>query len=303
MPAFAFAYGSFGDLLATVQLVISIVSFLQRSGKPSTQCAETLQELKILGSDLSRLTTLPALDSTSPIAMYTASKIQEEVRQCHKMLRRFMAKISPSGLLQRLLWAVAEEKELASFRMQLIDRRVSLGLVVGLMNSGALDAIRERVDEVRVSVQLADLGINYLHAGVDDLSQQIKLYHEQLVAVINRIPRGTSDETFVVSIIGTTIRADVLIPLVFCEKLQDLKRLLRTYMRRKNDVSYFCYGMRPYFIVSDNNSRQVPSNKSLKAGEQLKLVEIEPLRVFKKCLQCRMAHGTVVSAIGWFVLM
>ncbi|KAJ7739880.1 hypothetical protein B0H16DRAFT_1890952 [Mycena metata] len=56
MPAFAFAYGSFGDILATGQLIVKIIVNLRR-GTRSDECAETEKELKSLGGDLANLTS------------------------------------------------------------------------------------------------------------------------------------------------------------------------------------------------------------------------------------------------------
>ncbi|KAJ7739870.1 hypothetical protein B0H16DRAFT_1729247 [Mycena metata] len=68
MPAFAFAYGSFGDILATGQLIVKIIIIL-RQGTRSDECAETEKELKSLGGDLANLTRMPTDDAaqTSPL--------------------------------------------------------------------------------------------------------------------------------------------------------------------------------------------------------------------------------------------
>ncbi|KAJ7102677.1 hypothetical protein C8R43DRAFT_1047666 [Mycena crocata] len=211
MSAVAFAYGSFGDILATAQLIAKVAIALHRSGKPSKEGMQTEQELKLLGHDLAQLTVMhtdDTIDLTSSTATYAASRIQAEVRSCHRIMAKFFEKISASrGLLQKVLWAGSEDKELAAFKMQVIERRTALSNVVGLLNSGALNAVHDRVEEV--GVQLAGLGIN-MHDGVGELSRQLKSYQEQIVAVIGHIPRGPSAETFVVSIFGAAIDIPIL---------------------------------------------------------------------------------------------
>ncbi|KAJ7129167.1 hypothetical protein C8R44DRAFT_71771 [Mycena epipterygia] len=174
MPVFAFAFGCFGDILATAQLVAMTVIFLHRSGKQSKECAETEKELKSLGNDLAHLTIMSvdaALPTTSPVALSFAARIQAEVIRCHKIMARFFTKISASrGLLQKMVWAVSEEKELAAFRMQVVERRTALGLVVGLMNSGALVAVRDRIDEVGGQVRS---GNQKIQDGVSGLAKQL----------------------------------------------------------------------------------------------------------------------------------
>ncbi|KAJ7044869.1 hypothetical protein C8F04DRAFT_1174622 [Mycena alexandri] len=97
MPAFAFTYGSFGDILATGQLVVKIIIILRR-GTRSDECAETEKELKSLGGDLASLTRIP-IDETISDALATsvASRIQEEVQRCHLDMLRFYTKINASN--------------------------------------------------------------------------------------------------------------------------------------------------------------------------------------------------------------
>ncbi|KAF8171218.1 hypothetical protein K438DRAFT_1982210 [Mycena galopus ATCC 62051] len=78
MPAFAFAYGSFADILATTQLVIKVVGLL-RSGSRSVECAETEEELKSLSTDLANLKSMPVDDAlqSSPMALSVAARVQK----------------------------------------------------------------------------------------------------------------------------------------------------------------------------------------------------------------------------------
>jgi len=201
MPVFAFAYGSFGDILATAQLVAKIVITLRHSGRPSRGWTESENELKGLGSDLAYLTLHP---TPEPVI---ASRIQQEVARCHLLMTRFFAKILASqGLVQKVLWAVSEEKELAEFRAQVIERRTALGFLLGLINSGALEAVRDRLEEVGGQVTQGNALVRDVHEDV---------------------PRGVSDETFIVL---SPTNVPIPISVAYCTSYEVLDGILKAYM-------------------------------------------------------------------------
>jgi hypothetical protein len=136
MPAFAFAYTYFGDsVVSTVMLVAKIILTLRHSGRALRGWIETENELKGLVSDLIHLTALH-WQAEALLAPFVAARIYHEVARCHLVMTRFLAKISDSqGTVQRLLWAVSEEREFAAFKMQIIERRTVLGVILGLINS------------------------------------------------------------------------------------------------------------------------------------------------------------------------
>ncbi|KAF8161819.1 hypothetical protein K438DRAFT_307772 [Mycena galopus ATCC 62051] len=194
MPTFSFAYGSFGDILATAQLVVQIISTLRCGGRPSPGWTETENELKGLGNDLAHLTLNPPSDP------YIAARVHQEVARCHRIMVRFFARInSATGLVRKLMWAASEERELAAFKTQVIERRAALGVLLGLMNSGALAAVQARVHdvcdqvghlqirvdegtvEVSEQIELAHARVNevggqveFVHAGVDEVGEQVE---------------------------------------------------------------------------------------------------------------------------------
>ncbi|KAJ7739881.1 hypothetical protein B0H16DRAFT_1694425 [Mycena metata] len=232
MPALAFAYGSFGDILATGQLIVKIIVILRR-GAQSDECAETEKELKSLGSDLANLTRMPDdAVQASPLAWSVADRIQEEIRRCHRLMVHFFSKMNATsgGLFQRLMWAASEERELATFRMRIIERRTALGVVVGMLNSGMLLAVQDRVIEQHT--QLEDTVMN----GVNSLAQQLATYQQQIVAVVRRVSRGVMEDLFVViSPAGVSIP----IPLVYCPRYSDLVRILDAYFDGKVEAPFF----------------------------------------------------------------
>ncbi|KAJ7755875.1 hypothetical protein B0H16DRAFT_1886161 [Mycena metata] len=210
MPAFAFAYGSFGDILAMGQLIIKISIILRRRGAQSDECAETEKEFKSLGGDLANLTRMPVDDAvqTLPLAQSVADRVQEEIRQCHRLMVHFFSRMNAtSGLFQRLIWAVSEERELATFRMRIIERRTALGVVVGILNSGMLLAVQNHVIEGNTETQHTVVN------GVNSLAQQLAMYQQQIIAVVRQVSRGVVEDLFVViSPTGVSIP----VPLAYC---------------------------------------------------------------------------------------
>ncbi|KAJ7610259.1 hypothetical protein DFH06DRAFT_1246243 [Mycena polygramma] len=232
MPVVAFAFGSFGDILATMQLLLKVISVL-KDGQRSSERDETEKELKSLETDLANLTLLPideTIQSSSPMAIWVAKRIQEEVQRCHLTILRFYQKCTASnGLIPKLLWAMSEEKELAAFKTRILERRTALAVVVGMLNLGALLAVKDRVEEVgqgtsriRDVVQQSMSGLaqqqgtgqmrEMVQESVNILAQQLAAYRQEIVA-IHHVPRGVSEETFtVVNSTGVSIP----IPLAYC---------------------------------------------------------------------------------------
>lgn len=136
MPLFALAYGSFGDILATVQLAIKIAILLRQRDTPSTECKKTEAELKSLSGDLDLAHLALQRMPTSPLFPFVAKRLHDEVSRSHELMARFFTKITaPRGLWDKVWWAASQEKELAAFRAQVIERRTALGLIVDFMNS------------------------------------------------------------------------------------------------------------------------------------------------------------------------
>ncbi|KAJ7114821.1 ankyrin repeat-containing domain protein [Mycena epipterygia] len=185
-PAVAFAYGSFGDIIATAQLVIKIVEVLRRSGRPSSACTELEKDLKALHSDLMHISL-----QTAPLDPFLTTRINEEVAQCHSIMYEFHSKTAASrGWVQTILWANSEDKELAAFSRQVIQRRAALSVVVGLKNSAALNVVQDRVTDVGMQVgrgndriRLVQDGVNAVQNHVLDVGAQVGRGNDQIRAV------------------------------------------------------------------------------------------------------------------------
>ncbi|KAJ7211777.1 hypothetical protein GGX14DRAFT_565005 [Mycena pura] len=164
MPVVAFAFGSFGDILAVIQLAIAIAIFFYQRGKPSTECTEAEKEVELLRNDLFLVHLALQRTAGSPLAPIANERIQNEVVRCQKLLAPNFAKITaPRGLWQKVRWVTSQEKELAAFKAQVIERRTALNLILEFINSGALLALPDRIDQ-----------------GVGGLSQQLATCHAQI---------------------------------------------------------------------------------------------------------------------------
>ncbi|KAF7360531.1 hypothetical protein MVEN_00784100 [Mycena venus] len=301
MPVLAIAYGSFGDILATAQLVARVVILL-RNGIRSAEYAETEKELKSLGADLANLTLIPVDEAlqSSPMALSVATRIQEEVRRCHLLILKFFEKLSSSnGLIRKIMWAASQDRELVTLRMRIIERRMALSVVVGMMNSGMLLAVQDRV--CAGNSQIRDV-----LDGVSCIAQQLTIYQQQIVAVVRHVSHGVSEETFVVvSPAGVSIP----FPLVYCRTYKDLRRILNAYLcgRLYSLISSITSGEADYDSKTEEFSAPATKHSTtkdfttvVKAGVHLQLVHKEALWSGGiKCAHCaRMLVGSKVGCIA-----
>ncbi|KAJ7490703.1 hypothetical protein FB451DRAFT_1220830 [Mycena latifolia] len=293
MPVFALAYGSVGDIIATVQLVTKLVTLLHRDSSQSSECAE--KELKSLSSDvyLAFLTRVQTSESL------IAKRIQDEVALCHQVMYRFFAMITaPKTFLQKLQWAVCQGKELAAFRTQVHERRMALNLVVNLINSRTLLAVQDRIDQVGGHVSDAHNMLRDVQDYVNGLTQQIAVYHEQVVA--DHVPHGVAEATFVV-ISPTGI--PIPISVIFCSSYQDLDRIVKAYLHGRKEAGC-CYVERgDYSIVSPKGDILRPPEflTTLRDGIRLEMciIKRDTARGWQKCPQCGHRSTGASSNVGW----
>ncbi|KAJ7506198.1 hypothetical protein B0H11DRAFT_2186308 [Mycena galericulata] len=259
MPIFALAFGSFGDFEATIGLVIRIAILLRNGCKPSNECADTEKELKVLYNDLI------LAQSALQLAPLVAERIRREVVQCHAIMAGFFTKVTAhQGFFQRIWSAASEEKVLARFRMQIIERRAAVGLVVGLLNSGVLRAVQDRIGEVHSQVDAGNDRVGEVHDGVVSVRDRISEVHDgvlsvqdrvgevhdgvlsiqnhvveardemrgmrslmtQMLTVISHVPHGVSEATFFVLLPNGKL---IPISLLFCTSFEDVDRLVGMY--------------------------------------------------------------------------
>ncbi|KAJ7144152.1 hypothetical protein C8R44DRAFT_846110 [Mycena epipterygia] len=283
MPLFALAYGSFGDIVATVQLAIKIAIILRQRGTPSMECKKTEAELKSLSGDLDLAHLTLQRMSASPSLPFVTKRLQDEVSRCHKLMARFFTKITvPEGLWDRVWWAASQEKKLAAFRAQVIERRTALSLIVDFMNSGALLALQDRIESTD--------GV------VSGLSQQLTTYHAEIVASIGQVPQRVSEAMFVVvSPTGVSIPISVTL----CDSYRVLDRILKAYMRDRKAAGGHYVERGDYNVVSPEGEMIRPPQflDTLRVGI---ILEISILKrhntvVAEGCPQC---GGATVEAPG-----
>ncbi|KAJ7044728.1 hypothetical protein C8F04DRAFT_1249982 [Mycena alexandri] len=196
MPVFALAYGSLGDFVTTIELIVSIVNFMRAGGAPSHAWTETEDELKALCDQLTYLNLrLPTLE---PLV---ALQITQEVVRCHSVLKRFSDKIkSAEGWMHKFMWAISADKALAAFRREVIERKTALGVLIGLMHLGGLAAVGDRVREV--SSQVAEVG-KELVAEVAAVNDQVEEVGSAVEVVASQVQVARAD----VAVVGAQVTA------------------------------------------------------------------------------------------------
>ncbi|KAJ6561431.1 hypothetical protein DFH09DRAFT_1316012 [Mycena vulgaris] len=321
MPVFAFGFGSFGDIYTVVELAVRVAIILRQSGD-SNECAETEKELKALSRDLELADRTLQQTAGSPLAPFAAARIRDEVVQCHKLMARFFMKITaPPSFVQRICRAASQEKELAKFRMQINERRSALGLVMDVINSGALMAVRDRIDDVggqvrhgiqdvhngvsSVAQQLDEVGgqvrhgHNLIQDGFSSLGEQFTTYHAQIMAVINHVPHGVSDASFVV-ISPTGI--SIPVSLTFCTSYSVLDGLLKTYLGGRKEAGGRYVERGEYYIASPEGDIIHPPDfiATLKAGLRLQMsIRMRVVLLSDRCPQCNGRRVETSPLAGW----
>ncbi|KAJ7763139.1 ankyrin repeat-containing domain protein [Mycena maculata] len=203
MATVGFAYGSFGDILDTIKLGAKIIELIRNGGRPSSEWAETAKEMQSLCSILTYLTTF---ETTLPLPPSITTELQKEVALCRATTSEFESKITASrGFFQRVLWATSEEKELAAFRRQLIQRRVALSGVVDEIQLVVLKGVQDRVEKVDEKLclgiqQLGDQGqtlagaLLHVRDRVSDFGEEMRLGHNQLHDTVSGVTQQLQDQ-------------------------------------------------------------------------------------------------------------
>ncbi|KAJ7780209.1 hypothetical protein DFH07DRAFT_466552 [Mycena maculata] len=178
MATFGFAYGSFGDIIETIHLGAKIVELVRSGGRPSSEWGETKNEMQSLCNALTHLTTV---ETTAPLPQSLSYRLGKEVAQCRSITSGFESKLTASrGFLQKVFWAVSEEKELAAFRRQLVQRRAALNGVVEEINLAVLSDVQARVDKVAEEMRI---GNGHIEEGVSGVTLRLR-DHEQILVTV-----------------------------------------------------------------------------------------------------------------------
>jgi hypothetical protein len=131
VTAIALTYGSFGDIMETARIAKRIIDIL-RTGGASHKHQKIISILKAMHDDMSWLSTVSNVDSSSPAVHH---RLLAETALCRSLLDKFYAKINPSGGVFGKIWmALSEEKQLESWRTEISERRDSFHRLLELLN-------------------------------------------------------------------------------------------------------------------------------------------------------------------------
>ncbi|KAJ7881225.1 hypothetical protein B0H13DRAFT_2049691 [Mycena leptocephala] len=264
--AVALTFGSFGDILEAARIAKRIVDVLRKGSGVSHR----------------RQTLIATLEG-----MYWA-----EVDLCRSLLNEFSAKINSynaaglRGLLRKTWMVAVEEKELASWRAQISERRAALRDLLCSSNSIQLHEVGEhlgrvgsqvqyigsRVDGVEAQVQnvgnLGTLGVvlsTFLSAQVSQTGSEIREAVSEIRQVGTEVQRITAKMSlhdildpvfFVVDPVGRPIP----IPLSHFTGFNDLDRILKAYLFNRPEAGSRYVDRGDYNIVSTQGDIIARSN-------------------------------------------
>ncbi|KAJ7061143.1 beta-lactamase/transpeptidase-like protein [Mycena amicta] len=190
----ALTFGSFGDILEAAKIAKRVIDVL-RTGGGSHERQKLISTLKTICDDMAGLTVLPE--------GYFTTRLWEEVALCRSLLDQFYARIqSYASLLGRIRMVALEEKELAFWRAQILERRAALLHLLGPIISVQVHDVGERVGQVGSQVQylghkvenvgnevgaLSILITNFLSAEVSRMGSEIR----QVGADVQRVQQAT----------------------------------------------------------------------------------------------------------------
>ncbi|KAJ7049053.1 hypothetical protein C8F01DRAFT_1186016, partial [Mycena amicta] len=259
LVAAALTFGSFGDILEAAKIAKRIIDVLRSKGGGSHERQKLISTLKTICDDMAGLTVLPEGHFTT--------RLWEEVALCRSLLDQFYAKIqSYASLLGRIRMVTSEEKELAFWRAQILERRAALLYLLGPIISVQVHDVGERVGRVGSQVQylgykvdnveqnvrneVGTLGMfvlsfspgaltnssyrritNILSAEVSRMGSEIRQVgadvHTVRHAILKMSPHDISDPVFFVR---DPLGRPITIQLSRCDSFDDLDRLLRAYL-------------------------------------------------------------------------
>ncbi|KAJ7061136.1 hypothetical protein C8F01DRAFT_158678 [Mycena amicta] len=265
LVAAALTFGSFGDILEAAKIAKRIIDVLRKGGG-SHERQKLISTLKSICDDMAGLTVLPE--------GYFTTRLWEEVALCRSLLDQFYAEIkSYVGVLGWVRMVASEERELASWRAQISERRAALLHLLGSINSVQVHDVGERVGRVGSQVQylgykvenveaqvrnvgneVGTLGVritNILSAEVSRIGSEIRQVgmdiHTVQHSILKMSPHDISDPVF---FIRDPLGRPITVQLSFCDAFDDLDRLLRAYLFNRPDAGSRYVERGDYSIVS-----------------------------------------------------
>ncbi|KAJ7256995.1 hypothetical protein C8J57DRAFT_1721286 [Mycena rebaudengoi] len=171
--AVALTFGSFGDILEAARIAKRIVDLL-RKGTASHGRQTLIATLEGMCDDMARMTLV--FD-----AGHFTDRLWTEVHLCRSLLDGFNAKVDSYaaaagflGILRKAWMVAAEEKELASWRAQIFERRAALHHLLLSQHGIQLREVGVQLHEVGKQLGRVGSQVQYVGSGVDRVEAQVE---------------------------------------------------------------------------------------------------------------------------------
>ncbi|KAJ6549541.1 hypothetical protein DFH09DRAFT_1169010 [Mycena vulgaris] len=293
LVAAALTFGSFGDILEAARIAKRMIDVLRKGGG-SPERQKLISTLKAICEELSWLMMIPKDQFTT--------RLRDELVLCRSLLDQFYAKIkSYDGPLGWVRLTVLEEKELASWRAQISERREALRdlfgpiIILQLHDVGEqlgrvgsqVQYVGSRVENVETQVQnvgnevgtLVGLIETFLSAEVSHMGSEIRRVGTDVQAVQQAIHKISpqSDILDPHFYVRNPLGQPIPIPLAQYRIFKDLHQILRAYCNRP-DVGSTYVERGDYSIVSSDGAI-IPR---LRLGGELKAGIVFEISIIKR---------------------
>jgi hypothetical protein len=147
MASVAFAFGSFGDIVALINLCCDLTKTLRNKGT-STEYQELILELKTLTDVLESVKQVITTQASTPIQRSSMNTIEFAVQKCHSLITDFKKRTQGynNSLVQgepgsnlwdfwwNIDWAIFKKGAIAELKSQLSQQKTAIMLVLSLTN-------------------------------------------------------------------------------------------------------------------------------------------------------------------------
>ncbi|KAJ7622856.1 hypothetical protein B0H17DRAFT_1112340 [Mycena rosella] len=306
--SFSFAYGSFGDILETARLAKKIFDAMYNpSGSPSIERQKTITILKSLYEDVAILLRFTDMDSSSPDGHMLADRILAELASCRSLMEALCAKINqPSSFLAKIWTALTEERELASWTSEMMERRAVLHTLLELLNivvsqrsglhvqdvASHMKYVRGEVKDLTVQVQniesevqtvagqVKNIGvatmftscalgesITNVRAQVKDVGVELRTQLQQIIQNTTSVQHMLEPMFFVIDPVGGVIQ----ISATYCQGFRDLHRIINAHLTNRTLAGRRYVERGDYNLVTTEGCVILPRDFDAKAKPGMRL--------------------------------
>ncbi|KAJ7226790.1 hypothetical protein GGX14DRAFT_385589 [Mycena pura] len=266
LVAAALTFGSFGDILEAARIAKRIIDVLRKGGG-SREHQRIILTLNGLCEDMAMLTVVDE--------GHFSIRLQTEIDLCRSLMTQFYAEIkSHEGPLRWVWGVVSEEKELASWRLQISARRAALHDVLG---------------------SLIVLMSTFLSAEVSRLGSEIRQLGSDVRQISKISPHDISDPVFFVM---DPLGKPITIQLSRCDSFNALDRILKAYLCNHPEAGSRYVERGDYSIVSSEGViiPRLKLGEKFRAGIQFEMSIIKR-RASRMIIQ-RCPHGHINAGAG-----